>query len=393
MASVRLSQLIGRSGTGSAVRLVSLIGRTVSAGTNKVRLTSLTGRSAAVVPVVIDAGADRTLDPMEWVEITAGASEFVVWSITQTAGPHQQLLGEGSTWRYRTPGTLTGAVLEFTVTGTSVANGNSELATFLSTLATSDTAAVRAVFLGSSTTVGNNASTAANRYVNRLSAQIRVDEGAGGATLALDNSPAPTTPGFHVRNGGISATSSANYVPATTHAQLVTFRPQICFHMIGSNDYGISMDPAVYKANVEATLSAIDTEIPGLVQHVLINSYQRMDTTGSFAFALYGQKLAEIAAGRSNVQYLDLNPYYIAQGVPGADPNNLIDVDNLHQTDAGHAFMATTLHALIFTPSTVGVGSDSVVHTIRAHGGAWSPAAGTTIRPRGLTRYDDLVIT
>lgn len=395
MASVRLTRLAGRSGNISTVRLVSLTGKTVSS--NTVRLTSLIGRTTAQQTVTVDVGPDLTLEPLEWVQITATGSTFVVWSITQTSGPTQVLVNEGSTWSYRTPGTLNGTILSFTVTGVAqgaTGGGDAERSALLNVLNTSATSPVRAAYLGSSTTAGNNASDAAHRYVNLLSDQIRAAKGAAGTTIALDSSATPTTPGFHARNGGIGGATAANYVPATKHAQLVIFQPQICIHMIGSNDYGFNVNPTTYKANVETVLNDIDAEITGPVQHVLINSYQRMDVTGSFSYALYGQQLAAIAAARNNVTYVDLNPYYVAQGIPGTDPNNLIDTDNLHQNNAGHAFMADRLfNEIVATPLTEGVGSDSVTHTIRAHGGFWSPSIGSTIRARGITRYDDLPVS
>lgn len=388
MATVRLGRLAGRSG-GRSIRLVSLLGRSESSA--RVRLVSVFGRTASVEVINVDAGPDRTLEPMDWVDITATASTFVVWSIHQYLGPDIPLVGEGSSWRYRTPGTLTGVTLGWTITGTST-GGDPKRAAFLAILAGSETTATKVAYVGSSTTVGNNASTPGARYVNLLSAAFRTWAGAAGSTLALDGSAAPTTPGLHARNGGVSGATSATYVPAATHGFITTLQPQLVIHMIGSNDYGNSLDPATYKANVQTVIDAIDAEVTGPVLHILVNTYQRMDVTGSYAYATYGAKLAELANTNDNAMYVDLNPAYIAVGIPGADPLNYIDVDNLHQNDAGHAFMASTLFDLLVTnpPGTGTEDSDSVVHTIRAHGGLWSNNAGTK-QARGFDRNDDLI--
>lgn len=390
MATVNLVRLVGKVGAGAPVRLVSLFGQSI--GSDTVRLVSLFGRTTSQVPLVIDAGPDLVIEPMEYVTFSATSSEFVVWSIVQTSGPTQQLVNAGPFWEYRSPGTLTVVTLGWTITGTAATSGDLERAVVQNLLSSSSGAAVRVAFMGSSTTVGNNATVAANRYVNLFSAQIRAAKGAAGSTLALDSTPGPTTPGLHARNGGLGGTTAANYVPASRHAELVAFQPHVVFHMIGSNDYGFSVNPATYKANIETALNAIDAEIAGGVRHVLINAYQRTDATGSFPFAQYGLRMAEIAAARDNVTYVDLNPFYIAEGIPGADPLNLIDTDNLHQTNAGHQFMADRLFEQVVVPPSGATASDSVVHTIRAHGGFWSPGPGSTIQARGVTRHLELPV-
>jgi lysophospholipase L1-like esterase len=256
-------------------------------------------------------------------------------------------------------------------------NINPKQGILLAALTASTTTAIKIAMLGSSTTVGNNASDAAHRYVNLLADAFRTEYGSGGATAALDGSASPTTAGVHVRNGGVGSTTAANYVNGTRHGYITTLQPQIVTHMIGSNDYGTNVNPATYKTNVQTVIDDIDAEVTGPVLHILINAYQRTDVTGSYAFALYGEKLAEIAAANDNVTYVDLNPSYIARGWPGADPDNLIDTDNLHQTDAGHAFMARLLFdALVGGPETGGGGpptTGSIVSWV------WTQTAGPTV--------------
>lgn len=378
MANVRLTQFRGENGRGT-VRLTRFRGR--AAVLNHVKLTRFRGRNSSDV-LSVNVGSNLiNIEPLELQSLSA-----IVTSTLPATTVWSQVLS---------------------------ASGDPKLTSLNNLLVSSATTSVRMAFLGSSTTVGNNATTAENRYVNRLSNSLRTRYGASGVTAALDASARPTTPGLHTRNGGQGATTSANYVPSTRHAFIATLQPQLVMHMIGANDFGNSVNPNAYKINVQTTIDAIDAEVPVPVIHLLVNTYQRMDLSGSYSYALYGQKLAEIAADTANpnVMYFDLNPAYILKGVPGSDPENLIDIDNLHQTDAGHAFMAQLLYtALSATPppsgsgpavQIIGTGKDVqyrtpatrngivltfqqvtvteggasntqfLTHTINAHGGPW----------------------
>lgn len=216
-------------------------------------------------------------------------------------------------------------------------------------LAKSDESPIVIAYTGSSTTFGNNASTAAKRYVNVLSAQFRTRMGSGGTTSTMNGSAHPSTAGLYAVNGGVGGTTSANYIDATTLGWIGTLQPEMVFHMIGSNDYSGNVNPTTYKSNVLATIASIDAAITGpAIPHLLIQSYQRIDVVGTYPWDAYGQALKDIAAADpTHIAYIDLNPEYVWRGIPGSNPDGMIDTDGIHQVDAGHAYMAKLLFNLI----------------------------------------------
>jgi lysophospholipase L1-like esterase len=265
-----------------------------------------------------------------------------------------------------------------------------------SILAQSATTTVKMATMGSSTTFGSNASDAAHQYVSLLSAAFRSQFGSGGTTSVLNSSAAPTGAGLFTRNGGIGGTTAADYINSTRHSNIAILQPQIVTHMVGSNDFAFSVSKATYKANLNAAISAINAEVTGPVFHVLINAYQRMDTSGSVPFSNYGDAMQEIADANNNVMYVDLDPTYrTVWGVPGADPFNVVGTDNIHQDDFGHDLMAKLIFGLTLGfPATGGItlggsATGSIVFARNATGGVTlgggAVSATVTTATGGLT--------
>jgi lysophospholipase L1-like esterase len=231
------------------------------------------------------------------------------------------------------------------------------------------------VFAGSSTTAGSNATTTANRYVNRLVSLFQAAYPAiGGSESTVVNSTTATlgtlstAGGVHGYNVGESSTTSANYLDATERTNVGNANPRVVVHMIGANDYGNNTDPATVKANVLTVINDLKSKIAGPCVQLIVHSYARPDvTTPTYPWAQYGLKLKEIAdADPDNVAFLDISEAYRVANIAGSDPLNLIDTDLLHQTDDGHAAMADLIwnglgfQALRAAAATGGSGSGTV---------------------------------
>jgi lysophospholipase L1-like esterase len=216
-------------------------------------------------------------------------------------------------------------------------------------LAARQTFPFRIVFAGSSTTAGSNATTTANRYVNRLVTMMQSAYPAlSGSETAVVNSTTATlgalssAGGVHGYNVGESSTTSATYLDATERTNVGAANPRVVLHMIGANDYGNNLDPAVFKANVLTVVNDLKSKIAGPGVQILVHTYARPDVTSpTYNWSLYGAALKQIAdADPDNVAFIDISEAYRVSNIAGTDPLNLIDTDLLHQTDEGHALMA-----------------------------------------------------
>jgi len=232
-------------------------------------------------------------------------------------------------------------------------------------LALRGTAACNIVFAGSSTTEGSNASDADHRYVNVLTAMIQAayPSGLGTEAAVVTSNTATfgtisTSAGVHAYNAGEGGTTAATYLTATERTSIAALNPRMVIHMVGGNDWAEgATTPAQYKANLLAVLTDLKAKITGPCVHVLIQPYQRIDVTSPvYPWAAFGQAQAEIAAADpDHVVYIDLSNTYRLVGVPGSDPLNIIDTDNVHQNNAGHALMADLIRAALGIPLVAGL--------------------------------------
>lgn len=260
---------------------------------------------------------------------------------------------------------------------------------------------LRVVFAGSSTTAGNNATTDANRYVNRVVAAMQAAYPSGGtepAVLASDTASfgtLSTALGIHGYNAGAGGTNSGNYLSGRV-SSIGAINPRAVVHMVGSNDFQAGMAVATYKANVQARIAELNAAIATPCVHVLVHSYQRLDvTTPAVPWADYGKALAEIAASDpANIVFIDLSGLFVAVGVPGADPANVIDADNIHGTNAAHQMMAEALKVALRIPATAATpAADTTAPTVpgtpvatAGQGSATATTSGSTDAV-GVTAY------
>ncbi|MGN7968033.1 GDSL-type esterase/lipase family protein [Microbacterium sp. 22296] len=247
------------------------------------------------------------------------------------------------------------------------------------------TTPVTIVWLGSSSTAGNNASSADARYVNKTMGFIRAayplpsgSHPTGVQTLSQAASSAPSGAGIFGVNAGVSGSRSGNqngatpYITASTRSQIAALNPRVLVHMIGANDYGNGVPVATYKSNLQSEIAALDAAIGVQHVHVLIHTYPRFDSAALSArvapWSDYLTALKEIAAAASNVAVIDNSDDWARQGVTGAagqDPWDYIDTDEIHMNDQGHDFMADLLRTSLLGGALVAVSA------------ATTPPAGT----------------
>lgn len=215
------------------------------------------------------------------------------------------------------------------------------------------------VAAGDSTVAGGSVSPVSARWVNRFAANLHAafpldggDTHPAVVSLAGAVSTPPAGAGIHVVNAGVGSTYASDYLTEITGPQVADLGPAAVLHMVGANDFYYDVAVTTYKAALEARLTQIDTDAPGEPPvHVLVHCHEIFpaDVLSGTAhtWAEYGSAMSAIADARTNVVYVDLTPFYEAVDVPGADPLGLISPDDVHQTNAGHAFTADLVaHAL-----------------------------------------------
>jgi hypothetical protein len=226
------------------------------------------------------------------------------------------------------------------------------------------TSPVQVGYFGSSTMQGNNATAASKRVVNLLTGmvqraypnQVASDEST---VQTFSTATKLTTAGVHGYNGGIAGTGTGNYLTddMVTRAT-ATLGLNVRFHLATTNDLRNGVNPATTKANLQTWLTKLKTAQSGPAIDILLQSYTPWDGTYTFAASEYARVMREIAADPVNngtVFFFDISDAYLPLGVPptatyGTDILDVIDTDNLHQNDKGHAYMAEVLRNRLGIP-------------------------------------------
>ena len=245
--------------------------------------------------------------------------------------------------------------LALTLDAGSAADSPDGLSSWWSAVAKRATRPARAVFFGSSTTAGANATTADKRWVNRFVTALQAAYPSGGAETAVmtfseGTGAPPTAPGVQGFNGGGSGTNSTDYIQgAVTYFGYLD--PDLVVHMIGSNDSvpgAYYQTPAEYESNLRAVIASINPKR----SHLLLHTYRRASAgVTPTEWATYGAVLARIARDTPNVAFVDLSGVYEPQ--LASDPLDLIDTDTIHMTDTGHELMAEALLRAFLVPAAV----------------------------------------
>lgn len=223
---------------------------------------------------------------------------------------------------------------------------------------------VRLLFLGSSTTYGVGASSAAAGFVDQVVARLQSRFPVGTSTSRPPRRLAESTdrpdgrPGVQGVNGAEGGSTAATYFSPAHEYAVRVLQPTCVLHMIGSNDSVARVPAATFVSQVEDVVRRIDAVSTHPPCHVLLQPVRRYQVSVE-AWQDYGNALEQLALRRPRVTFADLGSTFEAQDALGADPHDLVGPDAVHLTDAGHALLARTLvDALTLTRRGLGTGTD-----------------------------------
>ena len=206
--------------------------------------------------------------------------------------------------------------------------------------------------------LAGSSTTARNRYVERLA---RIMQGAYPLGVLSDVQVSTdaiftevTDAGMHFYNAGEGGTASADYLNDSECNRMGALNLALMIHMIGANDYWLSVNPETYRSRMTSRLAYLDGVLPHC-QHLLVHTYPRWGHGGAgnyeYPWDEYGAVLRDIADERDNTVFIDNSRVFAALGVSAtdhSDPFDLVDdTDNIHPTVAGDELIATQLSAQI----------------------------------------------
>ncbi|MFZ1250481.1 MAG: GDSL-type esterase/lipase family protein [Candidatus Microsaccharimonas sp.] len=224
---------------------------------------------------------------------------------------------------------------------------------------------IRAVFLGSSTTQGVNASTTQYSWASLFTEAVQRSYSNGGTEKTLRLSPTASwgaakngQSGFEAFNGGAGGNTSATYVTTSMVPRLKATEPHVYIHMIGANDFSSNVDPAIYQTNIETAITSLNDVTSTQPLHILLHTFWRGDSYGAYPWEKYWARLVAIAQANPNrVAAIDIHGVHQALGWPGTDPYDLIDdADQTHQRDYGHRVMAQSIISMFNLPMSYSSG-------------------------------------
>lgn len=206
---------------------------------------------------------------------------------------------------------------------------------------------VRVMFMGSSTTEGYG-TTRNESFVTQFVSAICKQAVGAAATAPVKQSSGSvserTEPGFHFLNAGVGGTSTSNYYGPDRGALLSGWKPDIVFHMIGSNDYAQQVPLSDVQYNVRDILGDAIPRHPD-AQHVFIHSYRRedRDDTG-ITWAEYGQAIADVCSEYDTVEFLDAHTWWEELKDPDVD---YLQDDRVHAKWTGNYLLARAVAAAL----------------------------------------------
>lgn len=233
-----------------------------------------------------------------------------------------------------------------------------------------DTQPVVIATAGSSTTAGANATRRDRSYVHLLARRLQdvfpLSDGrrSPGTVKATEVRLPLGRPGIQIVNFGTGGTRSEDYLDRGDWQRIADMKTSMVLHMIGANDYSSGVTPATYRANLHVQLQGLRERATAPCVHVLVQSYRRADRHARAGHVAPAEAFREVlrslaAESPQDTVFVDLSAAYEEVGVPGPDPLGLMHRDRIHQTDAGHAFMADLLCDRLGIPSAREVVAES----------------------------------
>lgn len=137
---------------------------------------------------------------------------------------------------------------------------------------------------------------------------------------------------------------AADYGSETGAAGLVqqwvsAVKPGLTIVALGGNDYFGNIAPADFRADIEYIVSQIKAATTDKPTAILLLGEYKLYATQTYDWPAYRDELASIAAADpDNVAFVDLYPRWPAGD--GVDHLDVLDADNTHPNNAGHAMFA-----------------------------------------------------
>ncbi len=255
-------------------------------------------------------------------------------------------------------------------------------------LAQSKSGPVCLAFAGSSSVAGSNATSADKGFVNLLNADIQAAYPSGTGTehfVVTTGAALSTAPGVQSINAGVGGRVASNILNTTERSHIAAANPSALFVMIGSNDWFKGVPPAEYRASIETFIADMKIRINTPCVYILCHAFRRADVASpAYPYSHYKEVLQAIsAADPQNVAFIDVEAVGEVNGLSAEDPLNLLDMDMVHPTDAGHAVIKdTVLEALHLRPPVAVISSGTTRTAVTA------PPAGHPIALDYFARAD-----
>lgn len=176
------------------------------------------------------------------------------------------------------------------------------------------TGPLKVMFLGSSTTDGYG-TTRNESYVTQIVSLMAKHMAGAPATAPMKQNTGTVTErtatGFHFLNAGVGGTTTSNYYGPTRGTLLSGWKPDLVFHMIGSNDYSQQVPLSTVKYNLRDVIMDADGRAYGRAQHIFVHSYRRLDRADTgITWDEYGQAIREVTEEYDHCHFLDANAWW-----------------------------------------------------------------------------------
>lgn len=136
---------------------------------------------------------------------------------------------------------------------------------------------------------------------------------------------------------GVSQTNGiAAWTPIVSNGLVILY--------IGANDYSNGVNPSTYQTNLATIISNYRTALGvSNIPVLLVSHFARFDVTSpAFPWSQYQAAMKAVAAAGTNVDYLDLSPYFPASQAADTD-GDLIDTTGVHFTRQGQGVAAQVI--------------------------------------------------
>lgn len=257
------------------------------------------------------------------------------------------------------------------------------------------------MFLGHSYVAGLNSTKVENSWVGQLAAKLQAAYPSG--IYGWENPIKPfnintvtTTQGLQIYNGGISGSYSNNYVTAAVQTKLTAVQPQIVFHMIGINDFNLGVLKADFKSFLTQSMDLVNASLTVPPVHILVDQFHPPSKQNPVSpWSHFQEVMDELSRENpTSIVYIPVAEAFTeaqATGFGALDPYDLIDTDNLHPTNEGHALIAQKVATELqlppppmlsipegydrFNRKTVAKDLETAQGWLVPAGGAWASAA------------------